>query len=274
MVFGNPAFISQHLLDSPIIRLVTFTGSVGIGKQLTAHAARTMKRTIMELGGHAPAIICDDADIPAMAKAAATAKFRNSGQICTSPTRFFVQRGVYDTFTAAFVAHARTLHVGNGFDKDTTMGPVASQRRVEWMQKLVDDAARAGAKIATGGKRVGDRGYFFEPTVLCDVPADCLAMREEPFGPLALITPFDDIDDVIARANALSLGLAGYACTTNTKRAALFRERIDVGTLAINHFVASWPETPFGGVKDSGLGSEGGVEGLQAFQQVKFISEA
>jgi succinate-semialdehyde dehydrogenase/glutarate-semialdehyde dehydrogenase len=142
------------------------------------------------------------------------------------------------------------------------------------MRKLVDDAVNAGAKIATGGNRFGERGYFFEPTVLRDMPTDCLALREEPFGPLALMQPFDDVDDVIARANALSLGLAGYACTTNTKRAALFRDRLEVGTLAINHFTASWAETPFGGVKDSGLGSEGGVEGLQAFQQVKFISEA
>jgi len=274
MVFGDPTLISQHLLDSPIIRLVTFTGSVPIGKQLAAHAARSMKRTIMELGGHAPVIVCDDADVPAMAKAAAAAKFRNSGQICTSPTRFFVQRGVYEAFIEAFTGHARALKAGEGFAADTTMGPLANKRRLEAIQKLVDDAVGAGAKHVTGGRRIGETGWFFEPTVLRDVPEGCEALREEPFGPIALFMPFDEIEDVLPRANELALGLAGYVCTTNTKRSAMLRERLEVGTLAVNNFVASYAESPFGGVKDSGLGSEGGIEGLQAFQQVKFISEA
>jgi len=228
----------------------------------------------MELGGHAPVIVCDDADVPAMAKAAAAAKFRNSGQICTSPTRFFVQRGVYEAFIEAFTGHARALKAGEGFAADTTMGPLANKRRLEAIQKLVDDAVDAGAKLVTGGRRIGETGWFFEPTVLRDVPEGCEALREEPFGPIALFMPFDEIEDVLPRANELALGLAGYVCTTNTKRSAMLRERLEVGTLAVNNFVASYAESPFGGVKDSGLGSEGGIEGLQAFQQVKFISEA
>lgn len=274
MVFGNPALISEQLLNSPIIRLVTFTGSVPVGKQLTALAAKTMKRTIMELGGHAPVIVCDDADITAMAKVAVAAKFRNSGQICVSPTRFFVQQSVYESFIEAFTEHSSKLRVGDGFEPTTTMGPVANHRRLDAMTTMIDDAVNSGAKICTGGQRVGERGFMLQPTVLRDVSANCLAMREEPFGPLALMMPFTDCEAVIQQANALPLGLAGYVCTTNTKRQSLFRENLDVGTLAFNHFVASWAETPFGGVKDSGLSSEGGSEGFQAFQQVKFISEA
>jgi len=274
LVLGDPGQISRHLLASPIIRLVTFTGSVAVGKALTALAAKTLKRTIMELGGHAPVIVCDDADIDAMARTAADTKFRNAGQICTSPTRFFVQRPVYEAFVAAFTEVATKITVGNGFDPASTMGPLANGRRLAALQGLIGDAVSQGAGVVCGGARVGDRGYFLAPTVLRDVPETCLAMNQEPFGPLALMMPFDGDDEVIRRANALPLGLAGYVCTRNTARAARFRDTIEVGTLAFNHFTASWAETPFGGVKDSGLASEGGIEGLQAFQQVKFISEA
>ena len=274
MIFGDPDAISRQLLASPVIRLVTFTGSVAIGKHLTALSAASMKRTIMELGGHAPVIICDDADIPTMARLAAAAKFRNSGQICTSPTRFFIQRAVYEEFVAAFAARTATLRVGDGFDPDVDMGPLANDWRRAAVDSLIEDALAEGAVLAHGGARIEGPGFFFAPTVLRDVPTTCRAMCEEPFGPIALLLPFDDLDDAIALANALPLGLAGYACTTNTGRAARLRDEIAVGTLAINHFTASWPETPFGGVHDSGLGSEGGIEGLQAFQQVRFISEA
>jgi succinate-semialdehyde dehydrogenase/glutarate-semialdehyde dehydrogenase len=274
MLFGDPAQISQRLLHSPVIRLVTFTGSVPVGKQLAALAAQTMKRTIMELGGHAPCIVCDDADIDSIAHAAAAAKFRNAGQVCTSPTRFFVQHAVYERFVERFAEAANAFHVGNGLDAATTMGPLASRRRLDAIDALTQDAISHGAQLVAGGHRIGERGWFFAPTVLRDVPAGCRAMSEEPFGPLALIAPFDHCEEAIQRANALPLGLAGYACTFDTRRTALLRERLECGTLAFNHFTASWPETPFGGVKESGLGSEGGIEGLQAFQQVRFISEA
>lgn len=274
LLLGDPALISRQLLESPIIRLVTFTGSVAVGKQLTALAAQTMKRTIMELGGHAPVIVCDDADIEAMARLAAAAKFRNSGQICVSPTRFFIQQLVYEAFIAAFAKATAELRVGNGFDPATRMGPLVNNRRLAALQGLIDDAVSHGAGVVCGGTRVGDRGYFLAPTVLRDVPPTCRAMSEEPFGPLALMMPFDNDDEVIERANTLPLGLAGYVCTRNTVRAARFRDALEVGNLGFNHFVASWPETPFGGVKDSGLASEGGIEGLQAFQQIKLISEA
>lgn len=273
MVFGDPAAISQQLLLSPIIRMVTFTGSIAVGKQLTALAAQTMKRSVMELGGHAPVIICDDADIDAVAHAAITAKFRNSGQVCTSPTRFFVQHNVYELFVSRFSEAARAIKVGDGFEASTRMGPLANQRRLDAVADLVADAVACGAQITAGGQRLGERGFFFAPTVLRDVPKNCRAMQEEPFGPLALITPFESTAEAIERANAIPVGLAGYVFTHDTRRTALFRDQLDCGTLAFNHFTASWPETPFGGVKDSGLGSEGGIEGLQAFQQIKFISE-
>ena len=274
MIFGDPDAVSRQLLASPVIRLVTFTGSVEVGKHLTALAAETMKRTVMELGGHAPVIVCDDADVQAMASLAASAKFRNSGQVCTSPTRFLIQRAVYEEFVAAFVGHAALLRVGDGFDPNVGMGPVANARRLSAMEALTKDAVSEGAALALGGSRLERPGFFFAPTVLRDVPRTCRAMREEPFGPIALMVPFDDLDDAIALANALPLGLAGYACTTNTRRAAKLRDEMAVGTLAINHFTASWAETPFGGLNESGLGSEGGIEGLQAFQQVRLISEA
>jgi len=274
MLFGDPDGISRQLLDSSVIRLVTFTGSVAIGKHLAALSAASMKRTVLELGGHAPVIVCDDADIPAMARLAALAKFRNAGQICTSPTRFLVQRAVYEQFVAHFVEHVAALRLGGGFEEGVTMGPLVNERRCAAIEALVDDAVAAGAGVAHGGARLQRPGFFFAPTVLRDVPRECKAMREEPFGPLALMLPFDDLDDAITIANELALGLAGYACTTDTRRAARLRDELAVGTLAINHFTASWPETPFGGLNDSGVGSEGGIEGLQAFQQVRFISEA
>ncbi|MDX8356422.1 NAD-dependent succinate-semialdehyde dehydrogenase [Sphingopyxis terrae] len=273
-VFGDPDAISRQLLASPVIRLVTFTGSVAIGKHLTMLAAASLKRTVMELGGHAPVIVCDDADIPEMARLAAFAKFRNAGQICTSPTRFLVQRAVYEQFVTDFVAHTASLRLGGGFEQGVTMGPLVNEGRRIAVEALVEDAVAAGAVVAHGGSRLPRAGFFFEPTVLRDVPRTCRAMREEPFGPLALMVPWDDLGDAIALANELPLGLAGYACTTDTRRAARLREEIAVGTLAINHFTASWPETPFGGLNESGIGSEGGIEGLQAFQQVRFVSEA
>jgi succinate-semialdehyde dehydrogenase/glutarate-semialdehyde dehydrogenase len=274
MVFGDPALISGHLLRSPIIRLITFTGSVPVGKQLTVLAAQAMKRVIMELGGHATAVICDDADIDAAVSAAVTAKFRNSGQICVAPTRFFVQRGVYEEFVTKFAQAAGSLRVGNGFDPEIRMGPVANRRRLQVLQAMIADAVSQGAKIASGGERMGELGYFLQPTVLRDVPIDCVAMREEPFGPLALLRPFASCGEAVELANALPLALAGFVWTRDVKRTTLFREDLEVGTLGINHFTASWPETPFGGVKESGMGSEGGIEGLQAFQQLKFVSEA
>jgi succinate-semialdehyde dehydrogenase/glutarate-semialdehyde dehydrogenase len=226
----------------------------------------------MELGGHAPVIVCDDFDPVEAALSSAVRKVRNAGQVCTSPTRFFVQEPIYERFAKAFAEKARAVVVGNGLDAATEMGPLANHRRIEAMENLVADAKAKGARILSGGERLGNSGYFFQPTVLADVPDEARAMREEPFGPLALISSFASLDDAIARANALPFGLAGYAFTHSARNADRLAEGVDVGNFSINTLEASIPETPFGGVKDSGFGREGGVEGLSHYTVVKNIS--
>ncbi|GGC55374.1 NAD-dependent succinate-semialdehyde dehydrogenase [Chelatococcus reniformis] len=272
VVFGNPAFISETLLASPIIRGVTFTGSTAVGRQLAAQAALGLKPMTMELGGHAPVLVFGDVDAEATARAAAAAKFRNAGQICTSPTRFYVHRSIYDRFADAFAAAAASITVGDGFDPATRMGPLATSRRIDAMDRLVADARARGVTIAAGGKRRGNHGFFYAPTVLRDAPDDCLAANEEPFGPLALLKPFDDVDEALALANRLPVGLAAYAMTHDSRLAERAAAGIDAGNVVLNHWQASLPETPFGGVRDSGMGREGGIEGLEAFQQVKYVS--
>lgn len=273
LVFGVPSEISEYLIPHPVIRKITFTGSTPVGKKLAALAGQHMKRITMELGGHAPAIVFDDADVAVAAKMLASAKFRNAGQVCVSPTRFLVHESVYAKFVDGFVATTSGIKVGDGLVKETRMGPLANSRRVEAMQMFVDDAVAKGAKLAFGGKRIGTEGNFFEPTVLTDVPANARILSEEPFGPIAPIVPFSSFDEVIAEANRLPFGLAAYAFTKSLKTASALGAQIESGMLSINHFGLALPEVPFGGIKDSGYGTEGGSEAINAYLNSKFVTQ-
>jgi succinate-semialdehyde dehydrogenase/glutarate-semialdehyde dehydrogenase len=272
LVFGVPSEISEYLIPQPPVRLVAFTGSTAVGKHLTEMAGRHVKPVLMELGGHAPVIVCDDVDPVAAANESAIRKARNTGQVCTSPTRFFVQKPLYEAFAKAFAERARAVTVGSGLDPASQMGPLANHRRIEALETLVADARAKGARVLAGGERLGKRGYFYPVTVLADLPDDARAMREEPFGPLALINPVDSLDEAIEKANALPFGLAAYAFTHSARNADHLTEGIEAGNLSINTLEASVAETPFGGVKESGFGREGGVEGLIPYMIVKNIS--
>jgi succinate-semialdehyde dehydrogenase/glutarate-semialdehyde dehydrogenase len=273
LVYGNPAEISSYLIPHPVIRKITFTGSTAVGKQLAALAGQHMKRITMELGGHAPAIVFEDANVDQAVKVLASNKFRNAGQVCVAPTRFLVHEKVYGDFVEKFTASAKKLKVGEGFDKDTRMGPLANTRRVDAMESFVADAVQKGAKVETGGKRIGNKGNFFEPTVLTGVNHDMKIMHEEPFGPLAPIMPFSSFDSVVEEANRLPYGLAAYAYTSSAKTATAIGAAFESGMVSINHHGLALPEVPFGGVKDSGYGSEGGSEAIEAYLNTKFISQ-
>jgi succinate-semialdehyde dehydrogenase / glutarate-semialdehyde dehydrogenase len=273
VLFGNPALISQTLLQSPVIRGLTFTGSTEVGKQLGALAAQTLKRSTLELGGHAPVLIFGDVDPDAAAVSAATAKFRNAGQVCTSPTRFFVHESIHDRFAAKLSELTEAIVVGDGFDAATRMGPLAHARRVESMERFVEDTRQRRIRVPAGGRRCGNQGYFYRPTVLSHVDQDCLASNVEPFGPLAVTAPFGTRDEAIRLANRLPFGLASYVLTHDMRNAAAVSEAIQCGNVIVNHWQASLPETPFGGHKDSGIGSEGGIEGLREFQTLKYVSQ-
>ena len=272
LVFGDPHEISSYLIASPIIRKVTFTGSTPVGKQLAALAGQHMKRVTMELGGHAPVIIAEDADVALAVKAAGAAKFRNAGQVCISPTRFLVHSSLRDEFAAALVKHAQGLKLGDGLEAGTNIGPLANSRRITAMAKVMDDARAKGATIATGGERVGSIGNFFAPTVLTDVPLDADVFNNEPFGPVAAIRAFDTLDEAITEANRLPYGLAGYAFTKSIKTAHILAQRLELGMLWINQPATPSPEMPFGGVKDSGYGTEGGPEALEPYLVTKAVS--
>ena len=272
LVFGNPAEISSYLIAHPIIRKVTFTGSTPVGKQLAALAGQHMKRATMELGGHAPVIVADDADLALAVKAAGGAKFRNAGQVCISPTRFLVHNSIKAEFAQALVKHAESLKLGDGLAEGTTLGPLANARRLTAMAQVLDDARSKGATVATGGERVGSTGNFFAPTVLTDVPLDADVFNNEPFGPVAAIRGFDTLEEAIAEANRLPFGLAGYAFTRSIKNAHLLSQQVEVGMLWINQPAAPSPEMPFGGIKDSGYGSEGGPEAMEAYLNTKSVS--
>jgi succinate-semialdehyde dehydrogenase/glutarate-semialdehyde dehydrogenase len=272
LVFGNPAEISEYLIPQSRIRLITFTGSIPVGKHLAEMAGRYMKPAIMELGGHAPVIVCDDVDPVATAGTSVIGKSRNAGQVCVAPTRFFVQEAIYEQFAQSFAEKAAQLKVGNGLDPSTQMGPLANARRIDAMETLVADAKAKGARVLAGGHRIGNRGYYFPLTVLADLPTNARAMNEEPFGPLALVNPVKTLDEAIEKANSLPYGLAGYAFTRSAANADRLADGIEVGNLSINHFVASVAETPFGGVKESGYGREGGTEGLQCYTIAKNVS--
>lgn len=272
LVFGVPKEISDYLISREPIRLVAFTGSTAVGKSLTGLAAQHMKPVLMELGGHAPVVVCDDVDPAEAAASSVSRKARNAGQVCTSPTRFYVQKSIYEAFTRTFAERAREIRVGDGFDPSTQMGPLANHRRIEALEALVEDAKARGARMLAGGARLGNRGYFFPLTVLADLPEDSRAMREEPFGPLALINPVDSIDEAIEKANSLPFGLAAYAFTHSAERVHCLTNGIEAGNLSINTLEASIAQTPFGGVKESGYGREGGAEGLTHYMVVKNVS--
>jgi len=277
LVYGVPSEISEYLIPHPTIRKITFTGSTPVGKQLAALAGLHMKRVTMELGGHAPAIVFADADIERAAKMLAGAKFRNAGQVCVSPTRFLVHESVYERFLKAFVEATKAVKVGNGLEKGVHMGPLANERRVFAMEKIVADAVDKGAKLQTGGKRITgpgfDGGFFFEPTVLSDVPLSARIMNDEPFGPIAPVVPFASFDSVVAEANRLPWGLAAYAYTSSLKTAGDIGAAFESGMVSINHHGLALPEIPFGGIKDSGYGSEGGSEAIEAYLNTKMITQ-
>ena len=274
LVYGDPAHISTYLIAHPAIRKISFTGSTPVGKQLAAMAGQHMKRMTMELGGHAPVVVFNDADIALAAKTMAASKFRNAGQVCVSPTRFLVQEGVFNEFVDQFVMYAEKLKVGNGMEAGINMGPLANPRRMSAMQNLVADAAQQNAKLKTGGKAMGTAGNFWAPTVLTELPLSARAMTEEPFGPMALINPFKTFDDAVQEANRLPFGLAAYAWTRSARTAQQIAASVQTGMITINHLGLGMPETPFGGVKDSGYGSEGGTEALEAYLNPKFVSQA
>lgn len=274
LVFGVPDMVSRHLIASPVIRKVSFTGSVAVGKHLMKLAADGAKRTTMELGGHGPVLIFDDADLERTLNIMVPHKFRNSGQVCISPTRFYVQEGIYDQFVRGFTERAEKLRLGSGLEATTNMGPMANPRRPEAIEAFVEDAVKVGARLATGGGRGEGSGFFFRPTVLADVPLEARVMNEEPFGPVALMRPFKTFDEAIEQANRLPFGLAAYCFTENGRRALLLGDAIESGMVGINTVAMSSPDAPFGGVKDSGHGSEDGPEGLEACMVIKTIHQA
>ena len=274
IVFGVPDQVSRHLLASPIIRKVSFTGSTEVGKHLMVLAAATMKRTTMELGGHAPVIVFDDADIDKAVQILSTSKMRNAGQVCMSPTRFYIQEAVHDQFVAKFSKIFDDAKIGDGLDSDTQMGPMANSRRPDAIEGFIADAISNGAKLTAGGERHGNKGFFFRPTVLTSVPLTARVMNEEPFGPLVLINSFSTFDEVVERANRLPFGLASYAFTENGRRANLIADAIEAGMVGINSTMIAAADSPFQGVKESGHGSEDGPEGLHAYLVTKSIHHA
>lgn len=273
IVWGVPQEVSDYLIRSPIVRKVSFTGSVPVGKQLAALAGAHMKRITMELGGHSPVLVLPDADVARAARQLARFKIRNAGQVCISPTRFYIHDDIYTAFVDRFTEELANVKVGNGLDPDTQMGPLAHERRIPMMQKFVDNARSLGGKVLLGGEQIKRDGFFFSPTVLTDLPDDALVMTEEPFGPIAPLTRYSDLDDAIARANSLPYGLSAYAFTQSLQDAHRLGTELESGMVNINHFGSSLPETPFGGVKDSGIGSEGGAETFDGYLVTKFVTQ-
>ena len=273
IVWGVPQEVSDYLIRSPIVRKVSFTGSVPVGKQLAALAGAHMKRITMELGGHSPVLVLPDADVARAARQLARFKIRNAGQVCISPTRFYIHDDIYTAFVDRFTEELANVKVGDGLDPDTQMGPLAHERRIPMMQKFVDNARSLGGKVLLGGEQIKRDGFFFSPTVLTDLPDDALVMTEEPFGPIAPLTRYSDLDDAIARANSLPYGLSAYAFTQSLQDAHRLGTELESGMVNINHFGSSLPETPFGGVKDSGIGSEGGAETFDGYLVTKFVTQ-
>lgn len=273
MVFGVPAQISRYLIASPIIKKVSFTGSVEVGRLLSTLAAEQLKSVTMELGGHSPVIVCDDVDVPKVAAACAGFKYRNAGQVCVCASRFFVHEKVYDQFVECFTTEVAKLKTGHGLEQGTTMGPLSNDRRLAAAEDLVADAVARGAKVVMGGKRLGDKGYFFEPTILTNLDPQSKILNEEPFCPIAPIMSFTNLEEVMARANDVEYGLAAYAFTDSVSRVAYITEAFEAGWIGINNFTPALADAPISGVKSSGIGYEGGPEGLDAYIHTRFVSQ-
>jgi len=272
IVWGEPAKVSDYLIKSPISRKVSFTGSVPVGKLLAGLAGAHMKRVTMELGGHSPVLVFEDADIDRAATMLANFKIRNAGQVCVSPTRFYIQKSVYDKFLAKFTDVLKNIKIGNGLDAGVQMGPLAHERRIPALSRFVEDARKRGGEVVIGGEPMSGKGFFFPPTVITGLKDDAMLMTEEPFGPIAPVVPFNDIDEVLARANSLPFGLSSYVFTNSLQTATKVSNALESGMVNINHFGSALPETPFGGVKDSGIGSEGGAETFDAYLVTKFVT--
>lgn len=273
LVFGVPSEISEHLIAHPVIRKISFTGSTAVGRHLAVLAGQRAKRITLELGGHAPALIFDDADIDRAVKVLAASKFRNAGQVCISPTRFVVQEKTFDCFLDGFVKAAKAVKVGDGLVEGTEMGPLANERRVAALEGLIQDAVNRGSRLMTGGARIGNKGYFFAPTVLADVPIEARILTEEPFGPVAIVNRFTEYEAAIAEANRTPYGLAAYAFAGSARTMTRLGKDVECGMLTINHVGFGVPELPFGGVKDSGYGTEGGSEGISAYLTTKLVTQ-
>ena len=273
LVFGVPDMISRTLIASPVIRKVSFTGSAAVGKQLMRLAADGLKRITMELGGHAPVLVFDDVDLPKVLDVLVAQKFRNAGQVCVAPTRFYVQERIYEAFLTGFAERAAGLKVGNGLEEGVQMGPLANPRRPAALTSLIGNATAHGSRLLTGGAAFGE-GFFFQPTLLADVPNDAAIMNTEPFGPVAVTRSFATLDAAIAEANRGPFGLAAFAFTNDLRTANLVGDALEAGMVGINSFAISVADAPFGGVKDSGFGSEGGPEGLDSYMVVKAIHQA
>ncbi|MFO1143016.1 MAG: NAD-dependent succinate-semialdehyde dehydrogenase [Amaricoccus sp.] len=272
VVFGDPSTVSTTLVRSPVIRMVTLTGSVSVGKQLTRLAAEGMKPVLMELGGHAPVLIDEDVDAAVVGRLATASKFRMAGQYCSAPSRFLVHRKVYDDFVTSFAEASSALRVGDGFSEGVEMGPVINRRRLDSVASLVEDAVAKGARVAAGGQRIGNRGYFYAPTVLADVPLDAAVMSAEPFGPLAAVRPIDDLEEGLAISNSLPVGLAAFVFTNSIEKADHLSRELQVGSVAVNVFTSPGNDAPFGGYKESGIGREGGEESLESYTVAKTIT--
>ncbi len=274
LLFGVPAQISQRLIASPVIRKISFTGSVSVGRLLATQAAQQLKTATMELGGHAPVVVFDDVDVEKVATACAAFKFRNAGQVCLSPSRFYVHERIAGRFAECLAERARAIVVGNGLAPGVQMGPLNNPRRLQAAQDLVADARAGGARVLAGGARIGEQGFFFQPTVLTQLPGSARLLKEEPFCPVAPVMPFASLDEALALANDTDMGLAAYAFTNRLDHAAEFSERVEAGWIGINNFTPALADAPIAGLKDSGLGMEGGPEGLDAYLHSRFVSQS
>lgn len=275
LLFGPSSELSEALITAPQIAKISFTGSTAVGKHLMTLAAQGVKRSTMELGGNAPVLVFGDADYDKTVAVLKAAKFRNAGQVCVAPSRFFVHESLAERFASDMVEHASALKLGSGLVADTGMGPLANARRVNAMEQFVADAEERGGRVLTGGRRDGHgSGTFFQPTVISGLGTDALLLREECFGPIMPIVPFSSLDEAITMANGVEEGLSGFAFTTSLDTARQVMHRVKVGMLGINTTAISTPEAPFGGVGASGHGSEGGTEGLQAYLETRLVSMA